>query len=42
MGPRKAHDEQGKRILQDSGLPITTADNLAEAAERVVQARAAA
>jgi malate-CoA ligase subunit beta len=36
------HVEQGKRILQDSGLPITTADNLAEAAERVVQARAAA
>jgi malate-CoA ligase subunit beta len=34
--------EQGKRILEDSGYPITTADNLAEAAERVVGARASA
>jgi malate-CoA ligase subunit beta len=33
---------QGKRILQESALPITTADNLADAAERVVNARAAA
>ncbi|MGH6945832.1 MAG: ADP-forming succinate--CoA ligase subunit beta [Kiloniellales bacterium] len=28
----------GKKILADSGLPIITADNLAEAAERVVKA----
>jgi malate-CoA ligase subunit beta len=31
--------EAGKRILQDSGYPITTADTLAEAADRVVAAR---
>ena len=30
--------EQGKRILQDSGLPIIMADTLAEAAEKVVKA----
>src|SRR5437867_7300606 len=30
---------EGRRILQDSGLPIITADTLAEAAERVVAAR---
>jgi len=32
--------EQGKKILVDSGYPIITADTLAEAAERVVSARA--
>ncbi|HUL49007.1 MAG TPA: malate--CoA ligase subunit beta [Gemmatimonadales bacterium] len=31
--------EEGKRMLRDSGLPIITADTLAQAAERVVQAR---
>lgn len=31
--------EEGKQILKDSGLPIITADTLAEAAERVVAAR---
>lgn len=31
--------EEGRRILHDSGLPIITADSLAEAAERVVAAR---
>ncbi|MGH3777467.1 MAG: malate--CoA ligase subunit beta [Pseudonocardiaceae bacterium] len=30
------HVEQGQAILQDSGLPIITADTLAEAAEKVV------
>ena len=30
---------EGRRILQESGLPIITADTLAEAAERVVAAR---
>jgi len=30
--------EEGRRILRDSGLPIITADTLAEAAERVVAA----
>jgi malate-CoA ligase subunit beta len=30
--------EEGRRILKDSGLPIITADTLAEAAERVVEA----
>jgi malate-CoA ligase subunit beta len=29
---------EGQKILKDSGLPIITADSLAEAAERVVQA----
>jgi succinyl-CoA synthetase beta subunit len=33
--------QEGRRILQDSGLPIFTADTLAEAAERAVAARAA-
>ncbi|HYM29763.1 MAG TPA: hypothetical protein VEU47_00600 [Candidatus Cybelea sp.] len=28
----------GKKILADSGLPITSADNLADAAEKVVKA----
>jgi len=32
---------EGRRILQESGLPIITADTLAEAAERVVAARPA-
>jgi malate-CoA ligase subunit beta len=31
--------EEGRRILRDSGLPIITADSLADAAERVVAAR---
>lgn len=31
--------DEGKKILEDSGLPIITADTLAEAAERVVAAR---
>jgi len=31
--------EEGKRILEQSGLPILTANTLAEAAERVVAAR---
>ncbi|HZD25830.1 MAG TPA: ADP-forming succinate--CoA ligase subunit beta [Alphaproteobacteria bacterium] len=30
--------ELGKKILADSGLPITSADNLADAAEKVVKA----
>ena len=32
------HVEEGQRILQESGLPIITADTLSEAAERVVAA----
>ncbi len=31
--------EEGRKIIQDSGLPIITADTLAEAAEKAVQAR---
>ncbi len=31
--------EQGRKIIADSGLPIITADTLAEAAEKAVQAR---
>src|SRR3989441_5007633 len=34
--------DEGRRILRESGLPIVTADTLAEAAERVVAARNAA
>ena len=30
--------ELGKKILQDSGLPIITADSLADAAQKVVKA----
>ena len=30
--------EEGRRILDESGLPIITADNLADAAEKVVAA----
>jgi succinyl-CoA synthetase beta subunit len=30
--------ELGKKIMADSGLPIITADNLADAAEKVVKA----
>jgi malate-CoA ligase subunit beta len=30
--------EEGRKILKDSGLPLITADSLAEAAERVVNA----
>ena len=36
------HVEEGRRIIADSGLPIITADTLAEAAEKAVQARNAA
>jgi succinyl-CoA synthetase beta subunit len=32
------NEELGKKILADSGLPIITANNMAEAAERVVKA----
>jgi succinyl-CoA synthetase beta subunit len=31
-------EDLGKKILADSGLPIITANNMAEAAERVVKA----
>jgi malate-CoA ligase subunit beta len=31
--------EEGQRIIRESGLPIITADTLAEAAEKAVQAR---
>ena len=31
--------EEGRKIIHDSGLPIITADTLAEAAEKAVQAR---
>ena len=31
--------QEGRRIIAESGLPITTADTLADAAEKVVQAR---
>ncbi|MSS75425.1 MAG: malate--CoA ligase subunit beta [Methyloglobulus sp.] len=34
--------EEGRRIIAESGLPIITADTLAEAAEKAVQARNAA
>ncbi len=34
--------EEGKRILRESGLPIITADNLAEAAQEAVTAARAA
>ncbi len=34
--------EEGRKIIRDSGLPIITADTLAEAAQRVVAARDAA
>ena len=30
--------EAGKKILAESGLPVTTADDLADAAEKVVKA----
>jgi malate-CoA ligase subunit beta len=30
--------EEGRRILEESGLPIITADTLSEAADRVVEA----
>jgi succinyl-CoA synthetase beta subunit len=35
------NEDLGKQILAESGLPIITADNMAEAAERVVAAAAA-
>jgi malate-CoA ligase subunit beta len=31
--------EEGRKIIQDSGLPIIMANTLAEAAEKAVQAR---
>jgi len=31
--------EEGQRIIRESGLPIITAETLAEAAEKAVQAR---
>jgi malate-CoA ligase subunit beta len=31
--------EEGRRIIEESGLPIVSADMLAEAAYKVVQAR---
>jgi malate-CoA ligase subunit beta len=30
--------EEGRRLVRDSGLPIITADTLAEAAQKVVAA----
>ena len=33
------NEELGKKMLADSGLPIITANNMAEAAEKVVAAR---
>jgi malate-CoA ligase subunit beta len=36
------HVEEGERLLAESGLPLTTADTLAEAARTVVDAAAAA
>jgi succinyl-CoA synthetase beta subunit len=32
------NEDLGKKILADSGLPIITADNMAQAAEKVVAA----
>ncbi|MCU0868552.1 MAG: succinate--CoA ligase subunit beta, partial [Burkholderiales bacterium] len=32
------NEDLGKQILRDSGLPIISADNMADAAERVVAA----
>jgi len=32
------NDEQGKEILKDSGLPIISADNMADAAQKIVAA----
>jgi succinyl-CoA synthetase beta subunit len=32
------NEDLGKKILRDSGLPIISADNMAEAGERVVRA----
>jgi succinyl-CoA synthetase beta subunit len=32
------NEDLGKQILKDSGLPIISANNMAEAAERVVAA----
>jgi succinyl-CoA synthetase beta subunit len=32
------NEELGKKILAESGLPIITANNMAEAAQRVVEA----
>jgi succinyl-CoA synthetase beta subunit len=34
------NEELGRQILKDSGLPIISANNMAEAAERVVAAAA--
>jgi succinyl-CoA synthetase beta subunit len=32
------NEELGKKILRDSGLPIISADNMGDAAEKVVAA----
>ena len=36
------NEELGRKLLADSGLPIISADSMAEAAEKVVAAAAAA
>jgi succinyl-CoA synthetase beta subunit len=35
---RGTNEELGKRMLQESGLPITSADNIADAAQKIVAA----
>jgi succinyl-CoA synthetase beta subunit len=35
---RGTNEDQGKQILKDSGLPIISADTMAEAAEKMVSA----
>ena len=32
------NDEMGRQILKDSGLPIISADNMADAAQKIVAA----
>ena len=32
------NDEMGRKILKDSGLPIISADNMADAAQKIVAA----
>jgi succinyl-CoA synthetase beta subunit len=32
------NEDQGKQILKDSGLPIISADNMADAAQKIVAA----
>ena len=39
---RGTNEELGRRILKDSGLPIITADNMADAAQKIVAAVGAA